>query len=65
MLTVSTTNTYSQEVNKSAKRLMDTRFEANRLKPGDEGYEWDKAVDFDKPTEAAGWDDDEESGESS
>lgn len=47
-------------MNQTAKRIMDSRFEANRLKPGDEGYVWDKAVDFGKPSEAADWDDEEE-----
>lgn len=49
-----------QEVNKSAKRIMDTKFEANRLKPGDPGYVWDKAVDFDTPTETADWDEEDD-----
>ncbi len=47
---------YIQEVNQTAKRIMDSRFEANRLKPGDEGYVWDKAVEFEKPSEVAEWD---------
>lgn len=47
-------------MNQTAKRIMDSCFEANRLKPGDEGYVWDKAVDFEKPSEAADWDDEEE-----
>jgi centrosomal protein CEP19 len=39
---------------------MDSKFMANRLKPGDPGYVYDKAVDFGGPTEAADWDEDEE-----
>lgn len=39
---------------------MDSRFEANRLKPGDPGYEWDRQVDFEAPTETADWDEDED-----
>jgi hypothetical protein len=39
---------------------MNTRFEANRLRPGDEGYVWDKAVEFDGPTEATDWDSEDE-----
>ena len=52
-------NVVSDEVNRSAKRLMDGRFEANRLKPGDPGYVYDKAVDFEAPSEAADWDDED------
>jgi hypothetical protein len=44
-------------VNQTAKRIMDSRFEANRLKPGDPGYEWDRQVEFEQPTETAEWDD--------
>ncbi len=53
-------STSTQEVNQTAKRIMDSKFMANRLKPGDPGYVYDKAVDFGGPTEAADWDEDEE-----
>jgi centrosomal protein CEP19 len=41
---------------------MDSKFLANRLKPGDPGYVYDKAVDFGGPTEAADWDEEDSSG---
>jgi hypothetical protein len=37
---------------------MEKVFEAKRLKPGDDGYEWDKRVDFSAPTEDNEWDED-------
>lgn len=36
---------------------MDQIFEKKRLKPGDEGYVWNKEVDF-NPTEDNDWDED-------
>ena len=41
-----------------AKSRMNTGFEANRLKPGDEGFEYDVQVDFEEATEDCGWDSD-------
>ncbi|XP_078487415.1 centrosomal protein of 19 kDa-like isoform X2 [Ciona intestinalis] len=43
-----------------AKRIMDEGFEQNRLKPGDEDFQYDVEVDFDNvgPVESSGWDDD-------
>ena len=35
---------------------MDVLFEANRLKPGDDGYEYDKEVNFGGPKMESGWD---------
>ena len=41
------------------KARMDEQFAAKVLRPGQEGYEYDKRVDF-KPTEASVWDSDDE-----
>ena len=42
------------------KEEMDVLFESNCLKPGDEGYEYDKEVDFDVGQKMeSGWDTDE------
>ena len=41
------------------KKEMDILFEANRIKPGDDGYEYDKEVDFcSGPKTLSGWDSD-------
>jgi hypothetical protein len=42
-----------------AKSIMDREFEANRLRPGDEGYVWEVSVEFDSPREATDWDEDD------
>lgn len=39
---------------------MDIEFEKKRLKPGDPGYVWDKAADFQPPTEPTDWDEEED-----
>ncbi|RYG56443.1 hypothetical protein EON66_02885 [archaeon] len=39
-----------------AKARMDVAFEANRLAPGDPGYEYDRRAQF-NPSEASDWDD--------
>jgi len=38
------------------KEKMEKKFSANQLKPGDDGFEYDKQVDF-KPTQDCEWDD--------
>ncbi|KAK7027876.1 Centrosomal protein of 19 kDa [Halocaridina rubra] len=39
------------------KKIMDSSFEKNQLKPGDEGYVYDKQVDFNTDNKGeAGWD---------
>jgi len=38
------------------KEKMDKKFSANQLKPGDDGFVYDKQVDF-KPTQDCEWDD--------
>lgn len=50
-------NKASDDVLTVAKAKMDVKFEENRLRPGDEGFEWDKQIDFDPPQEASEWDD--------
>lgn len=42
---------------------MSVRFEANRLKPGDPGFQYDVAKDFSPAVEASGWDSDSEQSE--
>jgi len=37
---------------------MDVQFEANRLRPGDKGYVYDKEVEFGQPQIESGWDSD-------
>ena len=48
-----------EEVNK-AKREMDSDFEMNRVKPGDEDFIYDKQISFDAPIESSEWDVDED-----
>ena len=50
-------NKASDDVLTVAKAKMDVKFEENRLRPGDEGFVWDKQIDFDPPQEASEWDD--------
>ena len=52
-------NKVSEEENARAKEVMTKRFEANRILPGDSGYEYDKRVDF-VPTETAEWDEEDD-----
>lgn len=61
-------NSEEEDLNKAndeqlAKRKarMDVLFEANRLQPGDEGYVYDKEVEFGRPKIESGWDSEEES----
>jgi len=51
-------NTASEAVNQRAKKVMDVTFAAHALKPGDEGYEYDKVVEFEEPDEDNDWDED-------
>lgn len=39
---------------------MDVTFEANRLKPGDPDFVYDKEVEFAEPKLESGWDSDSE-----
>ena len=52
-------NKASDDVLNIAKAKMDVKFEENRLRPGDEGFIWDKQIDFDPPNEVSEWDDDD------
>ena len=51
-------NKVSDEVLEQKKQEMDELFEKNRLQPGDEGFEYDKEVDFGDESEkvSCGWD---------
>lgn len=51
-------NKVSQEVLLEKKAEMDVLFEANQLKPGDKGYEYDKEVEFGGSKIESGWDSD-------
>ena len=42
------------------KAAMDQDFEKNRLKPGDDGFLYDKEVDFNEGKIESGWDDEDE-----
>ena len=49
-------NKVSEEENQRAKDVMDKGFQENALKPGDEGYVYDKVVEFGDATEDNDWD---------
>ena len=50
-------NKVNDDVLKQKKKEMDKEFEQNQLKPGDEGYEYDKEIDFDADDKVScGWD---------
>ena len=40
------------------KAEMETVFQANQIKPGDEGYVYDKVMAFEGPKMESGWDSD-------
>ena len=40
----------------AAKKEMGKSFSARVLRPGDVGYEYDKQVEYDDPTEPSDWD---------
>lgn len=54
-------NRVSEEELAKRKSEMDVAFVANRLKPGDEGYVYDKEVNFGDGRMESGWDSDQES----
>ena len=54
-------NNVSERQLQSAKAMMNVDFSAKVIRPGDEGYVYDKQVEFDEPEEDCGWDDDSES----
>eukprot|EP00562_Extubocellulus_spinifer_P034745 CAMPEP_0178700764 /NCGR_PEP_ID=MMETSP0699-20121125/11868_1 /TAXON_ID=265572 /ORGANISM="Extubocellulus spinifer, Strain CCMP396" /LENGTH=150 /DNA_ID=CAMNT_0020347161 /DNA_START=193 /DNA_END=645 /DNA_ORIENTATION=- len=49
-------NSVPPDVLNSAKQQMDVVFNAAVVKPGDEGYEYDKKVDFEEPADDCSWD---------
>jgi len=51
-------NKVSEEALKQKKQEMDELFEKNRLQPGDEGFEYDKEMDFGDESDkvSCGWD---------
>lgn len=53
-------NRVSEEENIKAKKRMDAVFEAQRIKPGDEGFVYDKRADFAPPQQVSEWDDDDD-----
>lgn len=67
-LNPSTKNTdHDEDLNKlddyeldKRKADMDKDFEKNRLRPGDDGFEYDKEVDFTAGKMESGWDDEDE-----
>ena len=52
-------NNVSERQLQSAKAMMNVDFSAKAVRPGDEGYEYDKQVEFNEPEEDCGWDDSE------
>ena len=58
-------NKVSQEELQAAKDAMKVDFVRNSLKPGDEGYVWDKRVEFEvnENSEDDSWDDDDDDDE--
>ena len=67
-LNPSTKNTdHNEDLNKlddyeldKRKADMDKDFEKNRLRPGDDGFVYDKEVDFTTGKMESGWDDEDE-----
>lgn len=50
-------NRVSETQLKQVKQKMDLVFEQNIIRPDQEGYQYDKQVDFQAATEASDWDD--------
>ena len=51
-------NKLGEDQLKEKKAEMDVLFEANRIQPGDDGYEYDKEMDFSGSKIECGWDSD-------
>ena len=49
-------NKVSEEENQHAKAIMEQDFQKNATKPGDDGYVYDKQVDFGEASEENDWD---------
>ena len=56
-------NKADDEEVKQAKEKMDVLFKKNQVLPGDEGYQYDKQVEFEEGTENNSWDEDEDDDE--
>lgn len=56
-------NKADDEEVKRAKEKMDVLFKKNQVLPGDEGYQYDKQVEFKEGTENNSWDEDEDDDE--
>ena len=52
-------NKADDEEVKRAKETMDVLFKKNQVLPGDEGYQYDKQVEFEEGTEDNSWDEEE------
>lgn len=52
-------NRVSEEENLKAKKRMDAIFEAQRVKPGDKEFLYDKRAEFGPPQQVSEWDDDD------
>lgn len=52
-------NKASDAVLELVKSKMNVEFEQHRLRPGDEGFEWDKEVNFEPPKEISEWDEED------
>lgn len=52
-------NKVEESVNMKFKNIMNTTFNSNRLTPADEGFIYDKRVDFEPPNETCEWDDED------
>ncbi len=51
-------NKVSEDQLLKKKAEMDILFEANRIKPGDDGYSYNKELDFNGAKIESGWDND-------
>lgn len=49
-------NKVTEDELEERKAEMDILFEANRIKPGDKGYEYDREVEFGGAKIESGWD---------
>ena len=52
-------NKASDAVLEHVKSRMNVEFEQHRLRPGDQGFEWDKEVNFEPPKEISEWDEED------
>jgi hypothetical protein len=52
-------NSCSDELNRRAKEVMEEEFVRKCVRPGDQGFQWDKPAEF-NPSEPTDWDDEDE-----